>query len=429
MKRCLSIILFCILALTAVAQTPAYVPAGSDSCEIVRQGIKAPYYYCDCRENSNTFAFPLVTEIKDTVWYTATVDDLKRGISAYWFSNCSVTMEVYAFCASKDPTFSMTIGKNQMRDLDVAMINQKLDEMGETARMMAQTLTPHMRVYPNGGTGKVYCYPYDQGPLSTCEDPLPLLPRMTIVTNHPETVYRLAYTNIASTGKAFIHWKQKKNLPCEVWLTKGDCEGEEIGRAQLSDSLHVYMPDSAALVRARNDKQDVWVHVKHAADITGRLYYYNNPVLLEPTAKKGTVCQGKTQKINLRTYASDTVFTDMVWVAKDTLQPVNMNLKFTEPKPEYDTIHIDASTLSRGYRYTPSGTILYEYGDTTITITKANTCTRVIRLTVQTPSANQALDNLQTALPARKQIQDGQVFIIIDDRKYTILGQQIKIKQ
>ena len=123
-----------------------------------------PYYYDDCWNNSIPFTFPLERVISDTVWYTATLDDVKKGISASWYSNVSVTMEVYAFCTSKTPSFTLTVEPNQLREMEIEVINKKLEAMGEMAQMMAQTLTPHIRIYPNKnsagqGQGTVYWYP------------------------------------------------------------------------------------------------------------------------------------------------------------------------------------------------------------------------------------------------------------------------------
>ena len=156
-------------------------------CDSTMKILNLPHYSCMCKEFSTSFAFPLETEIKDTVWYTATINDLRQGICAYWFSSSSVTMEVFAFCSSKEPTFSLTVGPNQMRDIDSKMIEDKLNELSKQQQLMAETLTPHMRVYPlNGGSGRVYCYPYNQGPESKCDDPLPLRPGMTYVCEKEE---------------------------------------------------------------------------------------------------------------------------------------------------------------------------------------------------------------------------------------------------
>lgn len=425
MKRTGIVLMLCLSALTLCAQETNLKRTGSPECEAARIGMEAPYYYCDCHESSRTFAFPLEEEITDTVWYTATVDDLKQGISAYWFSDCSVTMEVYAMCTSKEPTISMTIGKNQMREIDVAKINQKISEMGETAQQLMGALTPHIRVYPNGGTGRVFCYPYNQGPSSSCDDPLPLRPAMTYVTNTQTNEYKLAYSSISSKGKAFILWKQEKSSACEIWLTLDSCDGQEIGRAKLTDSLHVYQPDSAALVNARSGHHDIWLHAKHAKNITGRLYYYNNPKYKEGIkTKKSSACQGKTLKVNMRTYSADTSFIDTLWVARDTLSLMKVQLTFKEPTLEYDTVRVFPTELSRGYRYTPSGDILYTYNDTIVEIVKKNTCTRRIQVTVLDPTG---IEHSESERPrVYKQLRDGKMWIIVDERKYNALGQPVE---
>ena len=421
MKRIGIVLTWCLATLMLCAQETNKVRTGSPECEAARIGMEAPYYYCDCHESSRAFAFPLEEEITDTVWYTATVDDLKQGISAYWFSDCSVTMEVYAMCTSKEPTISMTIGQNQMREIDVEKINQKISEMGQTAQQLMGALTPHIRVYPNGGTGRVFCYPYGQGPSSSCADPLPLRPRMTYVSNTATNEYKLAYSLISSAGKSFILWKQEKSSPCEIWLTLDSCDGEEIGRAKLTDSLHVYQPNVEAMKAARTGKHDVWLHTKHANNITGRLYFYNNPKYEEGvTTKKSSACQGKTIKVNMRTYSTDTAFMDTLWVAKDTLKVMDVKLTFKAPTLEYDTVKVLPNELSRGYRYTPSGDILYTYNDTIVEIVKKNTCTRRIQVTVLDPTG---IEHSESERPrVYKQLRDGQMWIIVDDRKYNALG-------
>lgn len=418
-----------LVAATASAQwQPSAAPQWSSYCDSVQTVLNLPQHYCECKEGSTTFAFPLERELSDTVWYEATLEDLKQGISAYWFADCSVTMEVFAFCFSKTPTFTLTVGANQMRDVDVESINEKLKEMGDEAQF--NDLKPHMRVYPkNGGSGYVYCYPYDQGPLSTCENPIPLRPGMTYVCDKPENAYQMESKLIASTGKAFIHWKQKKNLPCEIWLTLDSCTGEEIGRAVLSDSLHVYQPDSAQLVDARKNNRPLWLHVKHAEGFTGRIYYYNNPKYeepLNPTTKK--TCLGKTLTVNMRSYMADTSFIDTLWTARDTLTTMAVKLTFTQPTMEYDTLQLTEAELNVGYRYA-SGDIFHETGDYVVEIKKNNTCTRRIQVTVEEKieeSTEQTEQIFDMPRKAYKRVQDGQIVLMINGRKYNILGQQMK---
>ena len=164
-----------------------------------------PAHYCECRNNSIPFQFPLEVELTDTMWFSSTAKDMKLGLSAYWIASSSLTFEIYAYCSSVTPTFTMTVGANQMREMSVDDINAKLEQMaGTSASSVIETLTPRIKVYPNGGTGHVYCYPYDQGPKSTCDTILRFLPRMTYVCDQAEEVYKLQPNNIASTGQGFI---------------------------------------------------------------------------------------------------------------------------------------------------------------------------------------------------------------------------------
>lgn len=426
MKRKISILLFALLAISVSAQSlPNQIVEGSDECEAIREGINAPYYYCDCRETSTPFQFPLETEVNDTVWYTATADDLKQGISAYWFANSSVTMEVYAFCSSKEPTLKLTVGRNQMVDVDVATINEKLAEMGETVQELLGVVTPRIRVYPNnGGSGKVYCYPYDQGPNSTCDEPLPLRPNMTYVCSTPSNEYELDYSLIPSSGKAFIHWKQDKNKPCTVWLTLDSCSGQEVMRTQLSDSLHVYHLDSALLKQTKTEKRNIWMHVEHPDGYTGRIYFYTNPKYAVPAEPiNQSTCVGKTLTANLRKYSTDTAFVDTIWVNKDTLQTMEVNFSFLKSEMQYDTVYVSPAELRRGYRYQPTGTILRSFNDTIIEVKEPEKCTQWIQVTVNSTEAISDIPYSETPI---KQIQNGQIVILIENRKYNVLGQQIK---
>ena len=425
MKKTIIGILLMAAAAMSAQQQPASAPQWTDRCDSVQRILELPYYYCACEESSTPFSFPYEAELNDTAWFTATMADLRQGVSAYWFSNSSVTMEVYAFCTSKVPTVTLTVGPNQMRDIDVEKINKKLDEMGELAAA-AEKMTPSLRVFPqNGGSGRVYCYPYNQGPHSTCEDPIPLRSGMTYVCDKEENVYRMESTTIPSSGKAFVHWKQVKNKPCEIWITLDSCTGEEIGRAKMADSLHVYQPDSAKLVNARKAKRSLWLHIKHGKDIVGRLYWYNNPKYDEPLAPVNrTTCQGKKLTVNSREYDTDTTFIDTLWVARDTLTTMEVKFTFTQPELEFDTVYVSPGELGRGYVYKPSGTILRNYTDTILEIKKNNTCTRLVQVTVLSPEGVTYVGAGNGK--SRKIIQNGQLFIYIDDRKYNVLGQEIK---
>ena len=161
-----------------------------------------------------TFQFGMDMEISDTIWFSATIPELKQGLSAYWFSTKGIRLELYALCSSTAPTMTITVGGNTMREMDINFINQKLDEMGNLAEMAESVMNPHLRVYPlNGGSGHVMAYPYDEGPHSTCDNLLPVVHGMTYVSNHDEDVYALAPSAIRKNQQMYVQWKQKDNQP------------------------------------------------------------------------------------------------------------------------------------------------------------------------------------------------------------------------
>ncbi len=331
-----------------------------------------PAHYCECRNTSSPFAFPMDMDISDTIWLSSSVEDLKQGLSAYWFSNCSVTFEVYAFCSSYTPAVRMTVSADQMREMDAVAIKNKLDKMGEEAQALSQTLIPRIRVYANGCTGHVYCYPYDQGPLSTCEAALPFIPRMTYVCDQPEEVYELHPEKIASNGKGFIRWKQKNNEEATVWLTIDSCAGPEIGRAVLSDSMRVYVLNPDTMLAVKQAGKSVFVHVTHDSSYVGRIMYHNI-IKWDVQTIDTTFCQGKSLQLadtilrETTTYSNDTL-----WKAGDTLALTNYVVTVTPPEARYDTLRYKAAQLPTLYRnqYIPKD----GWGDYDFTISRAGQC-------------------------------------------------------
>lgn len=331
-----------------------------------------PDHYCTCRNTSQNFQYPLDVEVTDTVWYAASVNDLRQGLSAYWFSDCSITFEVYAFCSSKTPTIQLTVGPNQMCDLDVAEINRRLDEMGDMAELMSQVLTPRVKVYPNGGTGHVYCYPYDQGPVSTCADPLPVIPRMVYVCDQATEVYELQPKNISSNGKGFIQWKQKNNQPGTIRLTLESCNGTEIANATLADSMRVMVLDPNVMKAAKTANKSVFVHVTHPSNYVGRMVYRNS-IKWDNQRIDTTLCQGKGLRLQDTTLTQTTVYpNDTLWTVSDTLSLTTYYLTIEAPTPVYDTLRLKAKQLPYNYR---NQIIPKEgWGDYDFTIHQAERC-------------------------------------------------------
>lgn len=337
--------LYILMLLVAVC---CYTQAQTDEhCEGWFEGL--PNHYCICHATSQEFHFPLEMEINDTLWFVTTINDLKQGLSAYWFADCTVTFEIYAFCSSEIPTIKMTVGSNQMREMDIAEINRRLEEMGNMSGVL-DVLRPRAKVYPNGGTGHVYCYPYDQGPASTCDDLLPFIPRMTYVCDKPSEVYELKPEKIPSSGQGFIRWKQQKNLEGTIRLTEGACDGPEIARATLTDSTRVMLMDPIKMKALKQAGTSVFVHVDHPADYVGRIFFHNRIIWSEQRIDT-TLCQGKQLQLADTTLRETTVYpNDTLWTRGDTLSLTTYHLTIEPPELQYDTLLLKAGQLPMTYR-------------------------------------------------------------------------------
>jgi hypothetical protein len=175
-KKTLLIFFATLLSLVANAQTEC--------------GGEATYasHYCDCKNNSIDIRRTGLQalqhlEFSDSIWYYAMSDAFTdAGMTAYLFSESDVQVNMYATCATPDVIqgkASFTVPSNQTRDLDAQSIKDKMASAGGSfsGRM-------YMVIYPvtPGAHCELYCYPYNHGPNSTPEDPLPVLVSMTYVS-------------------------------------------------------------------------------------------------------------------------------------------------------------------------------------------------------------------------------------------------------
>ena len=107
-----------IIGLLMLTLLPLYAVAQATSCaddafwKVYKDSL--PDTYCECTYNTTPFVFPVDTVLTEPVWFSAKMDDIKQGMSAYWFSDDSVVLEVYAFCISHRPAISMIVPPNRM---------------------------------------------------------------------------------------------------------------------------------------------------------------------------------------------------------------------------------------------------------------------------------------------------------------------------
>lgn len=347
-------------------------------CATTQKKYNYPYFYCDCHD-ATWFRFPLDTVISDTTWYKVQFDQIRQGLCAYWFAEGSVTFEIYAFCTSSEPSIEpMTVGKDRMKEMDATEINQKIDASEKIGDAL-QGLIPRIRVYPStpGRSGRVLCYPYNKGPHSTCTDILPVVNGMTYVRNENEDIYELSQT----TGRKqmAIRWKQDTDRPCQVYITRDSCNGTQVlAPITLTDSMHLWLPDSLTMAAARN-QYPLYVHAVSDTALAGRLTFYTGVKMVHDTIDT-TFCEGRYLELKKHRYMRDTTVYDTTYLAHDTLLCTRYNIVVTPPTPKTQTLNLKQSQL-RNYLFMNQHYIT-NFGQDTAIITKTGNCTEIYYLTI-----------------------------------------------
>jgi hypothetical protein len=118
-----------------------------------------------------------------------------------------------------------------------------------------------------------------------------------------------------------------------------------------------------------------------------------------------------------------------LWIDADTHLTQYISVGFTLPEIEYDTLLLTTSQLEEGYYYAPADTILHEAGTYLWEILAYNECTRLIELYLE--EKDDTLTQLNTIpLDATTQpkmvMKEGRVYLLVGNKKYTVLGEEIK---
>lgn len=270
MKRIYILTVFVLTAMPALlAEHTTIAPDRvTSACEWLRKLSGLPTHYCYCLEESHTFAFPLDTRITGSVWYTATLGDVKQGITAYLYADCEVKIDIYSLCSSDNAMYSYTLSPNQTRDINSDAIENKLASMG--IEDISDYTPVHLKIYPVGGTGgRVICMPYNQGYHSTCSDCLAIFPEMTIVSSHADDVFYLDPAYIPTDKGLSVSWQESDAAPCHLRITRATCDGELLAEADIV--AEPYNIPINLLERARVDGERLYFHFSHDASTVGRI--------------------------------------------------------------------------------------------------------------------------------------------------------------
>lgn len=274
MKRYIYIALL-LLATTAVAQEQMGLQDQPDKaswyCELQEAMGIVPSYYCECSEEKSSFKLPMDITLKASQWYDCTLGQLKNGMTAYLYSDCDVTLDIYGACTLFSPSYTYTFEQNQARDVDGEKVVEKVTEkLAEVGLSYSDKMTVYFRISPVGkGTARLLCCAYDQGPASTCSDILPLLMSMTFVSSHTNDVYLLSADQLPDTNGVSVHWDSDVN--CTLSISRGSCTAAAVLEAEVLAGDTYRLP-MELLNEVRESGEDLYLQFGHKKNTVGRLH-------------------------------------------------------------------------------------------------------------------------------------------------------------
>lgn len=273
MKRYIYIALL-LLATAAVAQEQMGLQDQPDKasflCELQEKTGLFPSYYCECYEENTSFKLPMDITPNASKWYACTLKQLKNGMTAYLYSDCDVTLDIYGSCALSSPSYTYTFAQNQARDVDGDKVVEKMTEkLAEYGMSYDENMSVYFRISPVGkGTARLLCCAYNEGPASTCSDVLPLLMSMTFVSSHTNDVYQLSADQLPDTNGVSVHWDSDVN--CTLSISRGSCTAAAVLEAEVLAGDTYRLP-MELLNEVRESGEDLYLQFGHKKNTVGRL--------------------------------------------------------------------------------------------------------------------------------------------------------------
>ena len=349
-----------LTALLCMATAATYAQVTEENCEESVIANNWPSYYCDCKFNAEAFTLPLDMQIYDSVWFDAYLSEIADGLSAYLYSDCDMSFDVYIGCTAKSPKYQAVFEKNQTNTVNSQTIKEKLDEMGlgNLNQRFYICISP-----VNGLGGRLIASAPDKGFPSTCADPLRLFPGMSFLSTDVESVYVIDPSDIEADVDLVIQWVGDNNAPCQLTVTRGACNGTVIEQINITDNNQIFRLSARDLELAWENDELFYLHFAHASNTTGTLRCMT--AIYEEDVEAIELCQGKALQLADTILTQPTIyFGDTMHVADNRFAVKIYDLTFIQPQALRDTIRLKNSQLPYNYRgqYTiPVGGINQDY--------------------------------------------------------------------
>lgn len=339
-----------------------------------------PNHYCECTNEyirlSGINGLKDLT-FSDSIWFrTGSNTFTQAGMTAYLFSESDVQVDIYQSCRTTKKLYSFLVPKNQTRDMDHQDILDKLEQNGMSgdANMVIYVL-----FYPTeeGADCRLMCYPYNTGPNSTADDPLPALVGMTYVSSHAYDVYELHAEHIPASCALYTTWSEPTNLPCQLQITRGSATGEVVAEHSFTEAESYFVFDNQLLQEVRANGESLYMHYTHDATAAGRII--TREIDINYVMTDVNICRGKTWEYNGQVYTSSTVVPyDTIWQSDIEMDIYAYNLVVAAPELQYDTLALRYDQLPYDYR----GQTINAFGDYDLLLQAPDECDEHIALHV-----------------------------------------------
>ena len=336
-------------------------------------------HYCDCNAAQRISDLSGLSNLtfSDSIWFrTGTQTFTEAGMTAYLFSESDVQVDIYQRCESIEKLYSFLVPKNQTRDLDKQTIQEKFEQNGGSLGM---NMAIRVLFYPTepGAECRLMCYPYNTGPNSTPEAPLPVLVGMTYVSSHAYDVYELQPDRIPASCALFTQWNDANNSSCHLRITRGSTNGTVVAEHDFLDADSYFVFDSQLLKEVRTTGESLYMHYTHDAASAGRII--TQEILTSDIMTDIVLCQGKTWEYNGQKYTQPVVIPyDTVWTSTISMDVYKYNVTFAAPELQRDTLALRTNQLPYNYR----GQTISDFGNFDILLQTPSECDEHIALHV-----------------------------------------------
>ena len=347
----------------------------SDDCLRLQEERGFPSYYCDCKEGYTNFQLPVDTVISyQPIWFKGWVSDLYDGLSAYLHSDCDLNFEVYASCTAKEPRYQAIFSRNKANAIDGESIKRKLEE-NQVGNL---DIAFYICISPMGGEGgRLIMRKESDGMPSTCDDPLYMLPGMSLYSTQNNDVYVIDPAELNSLTDIIIQWEPDKTTSCQLKVTRGSCNGPIMAQTTL-ETDDAYIIPVADIRQSLSNNEQIFLHFSHAANTAGMVH------CLAPEYEENYIdtllCQGMGLEVHDTLLTEQTIYLIDTTYAYANVYYVNFyDLSFYEPDLQYDSLALYESQLPFLYRGQYAVT---DFGEYDVTIHTPGQCDEQYALSV-----------------------------------------------